>query len=66
MANWRNVSGREGAYLTNIEFGDLGRWMDAKEEIEELRGKCSIGKKHPKVVATECEGDAAFWQKTVT
>ena len=31
----------EGAYLTNIEFGDLGRWMDVKEEIEELRGKCS-------------------------
>lgn len=31
----------EGAYLTNIEFGDLGRWMDIKEEVEELRGKCS-------------------------
>ena len=31
----------EGAYLTNIKFGDLGRWMDIKEEIEELRGKYS-------------------------
>jgi len=31
----------EEAYLTNIEFCDLGKWMDIKEEIKELRGKCS-------------------------